>query len=62
MTSAADAEIGAMYINSRQAIPALTTFEEIGHKQTPTPIQTDNTTALVFVTKNSSQKQTFQRK
>ena len=37
MTSAADTEIGALYINSRLAIPAQTTFEEMGHKQPPTP-------------------------
>ena len=46
MTSAADAEIGALYINSRQAIPAQTTVEEMGHKQPPTSIQTDTTTSL----------------
>ena len=52
MTSAADAEIGALYINSWQAIPAQKTVEEIGHNQPPTPIQTNNTTALGFITKN----------
>ena len=35
ITSAADAEIGALYINSRQAIPARYTVEEMGHKQPP---------------------------
>ena len=58
MTSAADAEIGALYINSRQAIPARHLLEEMGHKQPPTPIQTDNTTALGFVTKNLQPKAT----
>ena len=58
MTSAADAEIGALYINSRQAIPARYTIEEMGHKQPPTPMQTDNTTALGFVTKNLQPKAT----
>jgi hypothetical protein len=51
MTSAAEAEIGALFLNSRQAIPARRLLEEMGHKQPPTPIQTDNTTALGFVTK-----------
>ena len=32
MTLAADAEIGALFINSRQAIPARNTVEEMGHK------------------------------
>ena len=58
MSSAAEAEIGALFINSRQAIPARTLLEEMGHKQPPTPIMTDNTTALGFVTKNLWPKQT----
>ena len=49
MSSAAEAEIGALLINSRQAIPSRTTLEETAHAQPPTPIQTDNTTALDFV-------------
>ena len=51
MTSAAEAEIGALFLNSRQAIPARRLLEEMGHKQPPTPIQTDNTTAVGFVNK-----------
>ena len=58
MSSAAEAEIGALFINSRQAIPARTTLIEMGHQQPPTPIQTDNTTALGFVSKNLQPKAT----
>ena len=58
MSSAAEDEIGALFLNSRQAIPARTTLEEMVHKQPPTPIQTDNTTALGFVTKNLQPKAT----
>ena len=58
LTSAADAEIGAFFINSRQVIPARNTVGEMGHKQPPTPMQTDNTTALGFVTKNLQPKAT----
>ena len=58
MTSAADAEIGALFINTRQAIPAKYQLEEMGHKQPATPVQTDNTTALGFVTKNLNPKAT----
>ena len=58
MTPAADAEIGALYINSRQEIPARTAVEKMVHKQPPTPIQTDNTTSLGFVTKNLHPKAT----
>ena len=61
MTSAADAEIGALYINSRQSIPAQMKVEGMDHKQPPTPIQIDKTKSLVFVTKISSQKQPSQR-
>ena len=58
MSSAAEAKIGALFINSRQAIPARRLLEEMGHVQPPTPIQTDNTTALGFVTKNLNPKAT----
>ena len=58
MSSAAEAEIGALFLNSRQAIPARNTLEKLGHKQPPSPIQTDNTTALRFVSKNLQPKAT----
>ena len=58
MTSAAGAEIGALYINTRQAIPVRRLLEEMGHKQPATPTQTDNTTVLGFVTKNLNPKAT----
>jgi hypothetical protein len=58
VSSAAEAEIGALFLNSRQAIPARTVLEEMGHLQPPTPIQTDNTTALGFVSKNLQPKAT----
>ena len=58
MSSAADAEIGALFVNSRLEIPARTMLIEMGHPQPPTPMQTDNTTALGFVTKNLQPKQT----
>ena len=58
MTSAADSEIGALFVNTRQAIPARRLLEEMGHKQPATPTQTDNTTALGFVTKNLNPKAT----
>ena len=58
MTSAADAEIRALFINLRQAIPAQTTVEEMGHTLPPTPIQIDNTTSLFFVMKNLQPKAT----
>ena len=58
MMSAADAEIGALYINTRHAIPTRNTLQEMGHSQPPTPMQTENTTALGFVTNNLQPKAT----
>jgi hypothetical protein len=52
MSSAAKAELGALYINAREAIPMRHLLEEMGHKQPPTPIQTDNSTALGVVANN----------
>jgi hypothetical protein len=46
MSSAAEAELGALYINAREAVPQCQTLAEMGHKQPPTPMQTDNSTAL----------------
>jgi hypothetical protein len=45
MSSAAEAELGGLFINAKIAVPIRTTLEELGHKQPPTPIQTDNSTA-----------------
>ena len=58
VTSAAEAEIGALFINTRNAIPARYQLEEMGHKQPATPVQTDNSTAFGFVTRNINPKQT----
>jgi hypothetical protein len=49
MSLAANAKIGALYIICREAAPAHHTFEFLGHPQPPTPIQTNNTTALGIV-------------
>ena len=37
MTSAVESEIGAMYINAREAVPQRMTLSEMGHPQTRTP-------------------------
>ena len=56
MSSAAEAEIGALYINCKEAIPARHALEFLGHKQPPTPMQTDNTMALGVVNNNVMKK------
>jgi hypothetical protein len=52
MSSAAKAELGALYINACKAIPQKQLLEELGHPQPLTPMQTDNSTALGVVTSN----------
>ncbi len=52
MSIAAKAELGALYINAWEAIPMQMSLKEMGHKQPPTPIQTDNCTAHGVVTNN----------
>ena len=42
MSSAAEAELGAMYINARKAVEEQIILEEMGHKQPATPVQVDN--------------------
>ena len=46
MSSAVESELGALYTNYREAVPARRTLEEMGHKQPPTLVQMDNTMAL----------------
>jgi hypothetical protein len=58
MSSAAEAELGALYINAREAVPQRTTLAEMGHKQPQTPMQTDNTTALGVVNNNIQPRRT----
>jgi len=45
MSSAAEAELGALYINAKEAVYLRQILTEMGHQQPKTPIQTDNTTA-----------------
>jgi hypothetical protein len=58
MSLAAEAKVGALYINCREAIPARHTLEFMGHPQPPTPMQTDNTTALGVINNNVKMGQT----
>ena len=55
---AVEAELSALYINACKAIPQRQCLEEMGHKQPPTPMQTDNTTALGVVNNNIQPKRT----
>ena len=52
ITSAAEAELGALFINCREAILARHALKAMGYEQPPTPMQNDNTTAHGVVTNN----------
>ena len=45
MSSAAEAELAAVYLNAKEAVYLRQILTEIGHPQPRTPIQTDNSTA-----------------
>ncbi len=45
MLSAAEAELGALFINAKTAVSMQCTLKEMRHPQTCTPIQTNNSTA-----------------
>jgi hypothetical protein len=45
MSSATETELAALYIMAREAVYIRIILEEMGHKQPPTPIQTDNAMA-----------------
>ena len=45
MASAAEAEIGGLFMNAQEAVPERTTLIEMGHPQPPTAPKTDNSTA-----------------
>ena len=47
--SAAEAELGALFLNAKEAKIMRLTLEELGHPQPPTPIHIDNTTVVGIV-------------
>jgi hypothetical protein len=58
MSSAAEAEIGAVFINAKVGSVLRTTLEELGHKQPPTTMETDNTTSTGYSNGTITQKRT----
>ncbi len=50
MSPAAEAELGALFINAKTAVSMQCTLKEMGHLQTRTPIQTNNSTAHALLT------------
>ena len=58
MSSAAEAELGALFINAKLAVVIRKTLKEMGHPQPRTPVQTDNSTAHGVLTNIISPKAT----
>jgi hypothetical protein len=58
MSSATEAKLVALYIMARAAVYIRIILEEMGHKQTPTPIQTDNAMADAVINGKVQPKRT----
>jgi hypothetical protein len=58
MSLAAEAEVGALYLNAKEAVYLQQILEEMGHPQPKTPIQTNNTTAEGIINKKIQPKRT----
>ena len=56
MASAAEAELGTLFLNCQEAVPICITLEEMGHYQRPTPVHVDNSTALGIATRTIKQR------
>jgi hypothetical protein len=56
MSSTAEAKVGALFINCCEAVPVRHVLGFLGHPQPPTPMQTNNTTALGVVNQNVLKK------
>jgi hypothetical protein len=56
MSLAAEAELGALYINAKEAVYLRQILEEMDHPQPRTPIQTDNMTAEGVINKKIQPK------
>ncbi len=50
MSSAVEAELGALFINANAAVSIRQTLKELGRTQPQTPIQTENSTTLALLT------------
>jgi hypothetical protein len=58
MSSAVKAELGALYINAREAAPMHQLLKEMGHKQPKNPIKTNNSTAFGVLNNNIQPQRT----
>jgi hypothetical protein len=56
MSSAAEVELGALFINAKTAVSMRSMLEKLGHPQMQTPNQTDNSTAHTLLTNKIFQR------
>lgn len=56
LSSAAEAELGALFHNGKEACPLRMALEEMSHPQPATPMATDNNTASGIATDTVKQK------
>ena len=56
MSSAAEAELGGLFFNMKDAAPIRAALEEMGHPQPPTAIVVDNSTASGIANKTVKQR------
>jgi hypothetical protein len=56
MASAAEAEVGALYMNAQEAVGIRNCLTEMGHPQPATPLKTDNMTAKGIIAGTIKQK------
>jgi hypothetical protein len=56
VASAAESEVGACFHNAQSGAPLRVTLTELGQKQPPTPLRTDNSTAFGILNETIKQK------
>ena len=56
ISSAAEAELGALFLNAKEVVPIRTTLIEMNWPRPPTPIQVENSTAVVIANHTIKQK------
>ena len=57
VSSAAEAEVGSLFVNAKESAHIRNILNEMGQPQPPTPMQTDNTTANGFINNKIHPKQ-----
>ena len=56
MSSSAESETAAPFLNAQRAIPICYMVQQMGHPQPPTPITLDNSTTNNVIKNNITQK------